>query len=101
MTPEVKVLLVVAAATAFAYTALYPRITSKTLGNMMRLCLPLSILFMVVIGFAYAGKGIGFSLYFFDVPWWVFTIVCSLLIETPFFFWFCRKYKVDLDPPDT
>jgi len=100
MTPEFKVILVAAAAIAFAYTALYPRIQKKTLSNMMRISLPLSALYLLVVGIAFAGKGIGFSLLIVDVPWWVFALLISMAIETPFFFWFCKKHNVDLSPPD-
>ncbi|WP_299029923.1 hypothetical protein [uncultured Sulfitobacter sp.] len=99
MTPEIKVFLVSAAAIAFAYTALYPRLPEKTLGKMVMLDVILSALLLLAVGWVYYGTGTVFSLLLFDVPWWVFTLLAAALVEGPFFLWFCKKWNIDLNPP--
>ncbi|MCX7565317.1 hypothetical protein OS189_03035 [Sulfitobacter sp. F26169L] len=99
MTPELTVLLVAGAVTATAYMGLYPRMANKTLVSILRLDLAITCALMLAVGAVYYGSGVRFSLVFFDVPWWAFTLICTSVIEAPFFAWFCKRWNVDLNPP--
>lgn len=84
---------------AFAYLALYPRLKTKTLSRMMQLDLALSAALLGVVGAVYYGTGTQFSVVFFTVPWWAFTLLSAALVEAPLFFWFCKRWDIDLSPP--
>ncbi|QUJ77534.1 hypothetical protein KDD17_06015 [Sulfitobacter albidus] len=100
MSPELKILIFTAAAMGFAYLAVYPRMPKKTITRMMRIDLGIGAVLLVVVGLVYAGQGIGFSLIFFDVPWWLYTLVIAMLVETPLFIWFTRKHGIDITDID-
>ncbi len=99
MTPEFNVFLLTAAAVAFAYIAIYPRLRTKTLNRLMILDLALSTALLLVVGAVYLGSGVRFMLIFFALPWWGFTLLSAALVEVPFFIWFCKKWDIDLNPP--
>ncbi|KEJ88352.1 hypothetical protein [Sulfitobacter donghicola] len=99
MDHELKVFIFAAAVIAFAYVAIYPRMTEKTLNRMMVLDLGLSAVLVVIVGLLYYGSGIRFSMVLFTVPWWVFTLLSAAIVEIPFFIWFCKKWDIDLSPP--
>lgn len=99
MPPELRVFLVCAAVIAFAYVAVYPRVQTKTLGRMVILDTGLTAALLLAVGLVYFGTGTPFSLLMFDVPWWVFTLLCAAVIETPLFLRFCKTHNIDLNPP--
>lgn len=84
---------------AFAYTVIYSRITVKTLDRMIRLDLGVTTALLAVTGLAYFGTGTAFSLAVFTVPWWAFTLLVALVIEVPFFYFFCKRWGIDMMPP--
>lgn len=99
MTPEINVFVLAAAVIAFAYVAIYPRLRTKTLNRMMILDLALSAALLLVVGAVYFRSGVSFSLIFFALPWWAFTLLSAALVEVPFFIWFCKKWDIDLNLP--
>lgn len=99
MTPEIKVFLFAAAVMLFAYTAIYPRLANKTIFVMGSIDVALTTAILLVVGALYYGTGLQFSIIFFDVPWWVFTVLSAVIIEAPLFVWFCKRWNIDLDPP--
>jgi hypothetical protein len=99
MNPELKVFLFAAAMIAFAYTALYPRLKEKTLGRMVRLDLALTAVLIIAVGAVYYGSGTAFSLLVITVPWWLFALLGAMIVELPFFYWFCKRWDIDLTPP--
>lgn len=70
MTPEINVLIVAGAVIAFAYTVIYSRMTVKTLDWMIRLDLGVTTALLV-----------------------------ALVIEVPFFYFFCKRWGIDMMPP--
>lgn len=99
MTPEIRVFVLAAALVAFVYVAVYPRSSTKTLNRMMLWDLALSGVLLLVVGAVYYDTCTTFSLMFFTVPWWAFTLLSAALVEVPFFIWFCKKWNIDLKPP--
>lgn len=99
MTPEIKVFLFAAAVMLVAYTAICPRLHKKTIFVMGAIDVALTAGVLLVVGLAYYGKGIGFSLIFFDVPWWLFAYLSTALFELTLFIWFCKRWNIDLNPP--
>jgi hypothetical protein len=99
VTPELRVFLFAAAAMIFAYMALYPRLPKKTIFTMFALDLVLTAAILLAVGVIYFGTGTGFSLFFFDVPWWLFTFLSAAVVEVPLYLWFCKRWNVDLKPP--
>ena len=99
MTPEMKVFFFAGAVMLVAYTVIYTRLPEKTIFVMGRIDTALTAAILAVVGIVYYGRGIGFSMVFFDAPWWLFTFLIKLLFEVPFFVWFCKRWNVDLNPP--
>lgn len=99
MSHELTVFLVAGAVMALAYLVLYPRLRTKTLGRMMQLDLLLTVALLGVVGLRFYGTGTAFSVIFFDLPWWAFTVLSATAVEAPLFVWFCRKWGIDMMPP--
>lgn len=97
---ELHIFGLVLAVMAVAYLAIYPRLEVKTLTRMIGIDLVLIAVLLGIGGSAYYGTGTRFSLILFTTNWWVFTLICALIIETPFFMWFCRKWGIDLSGKD-
>ena len=57
--------------------------------------LVLLIVLLGIAGSVYFGAGVAFSLLLFDTNWWVFTLLTALVVEVPFFLWFCEKWGID------
>lgn len=100
MTPEIKIFVFAGAMIAFAYTALYPRMQTKTLNRMMVLDLGLTAAILLAVGLVYYGAGTAFSVFFFDLPWWAFALLSAAVVEVPFFVRFCKRWDIDLTPPE-
>ena len=83
----------------FAYVVLYPRLSKKTIFRMCALDIAVTAAILLAVGLMYFGTGTGFSLIFFDVPWWLFAFLCAALVEAPLFMWFCKRWNVDLNAP--
>lgn len=96
VTPELKILVFVVAAMGFAYIAVFPRMADKSILRMLKVDLAITAALLVIAGLAFGGQGVGFTLLFFDVPWWLYTITVGVLVETPLFLWFCQKYDIDI-----
>lgn len=93
MQAELKVLIFVAATLGFAYVAVYPRLSRKTIGRMLLIDAGLTVFMLICVGSAYGG--ISLRLPGVDVPWWVFTLVAATVIEAPLFWWFCKRWDID------
>ncbi|MGB3246469.1 MAG: hypothetical protein WBB25_18185 [Sulfitobacter sp.] len=79
-----------------AYMAIYPRIEPKTLKRLMAVDIVLLVVLLGIAGSVYAGSRIRFSLVLFQTNWWLFTLLCAIVVETPLFIRFCRKWGIDL-----
>lgn len=83
-----------------AYLAIYPRLEPKTLKRMIVVDLVLIAVLICIAASVYGGMGVRFSLVLFQTNWWVFTLICAVIVETPFSLWFCRKWGIDLSGKD-
>ncbi len=99
MSAELKVLIFVAATLGFAYVAVYPRLKQKSLTRMMQIDLLLSVMMLACVGAVYAGTATPFSMVLFHTPWWLFTLICAAIVEAPLFWWFCKRWDIDLRWP--
>jgi hypothetical protein len=98
MTPEIKVSLFAAAVMIFAYTVIYPGLREKAIMVMATIDLALTAAILLLVGVVYHGLGVGFSVIFFEVPWWLYTFLSTALFEAPLFVWFCKRWNIDLNP---
>lgn len=99
MAHELTIFLVAGAVMALAYLVLYPRLRTKKLMRMMQLDLLLTVALLGIVGLRYYGSGTPFSVIFFDLPWWAFTVLSATVVEAPLFVWFCKKWDIDMMPP--
>jgi hypothetical protein len=97
---ELHIIGLVLVVMGVAYCAIYPRMQVKTIRRMMLIDLLLIGALLGIAATVYAGTGTRFSLIFFTTNWWVFTLIAAMVIETPFFIWFCRKWGIDLGGRD-
>jgi hypothetical protein len=95
LAPELKILILNAAALAVAYLGIYPSMARITLRRLLRQDVVLSVVLLLVAGVMFAGSGTRFSLVVFDTPWWVFTLLTGMVMEWPLFLWFCRRHGID------
>jgi len=97
---ELHILGLIVAVFCIAYFAIYPKMRDKRLSRMMYIDLALFVVLFGIAGSVYAGTGMRFSLLVVQVNWWVFTLIAAILIEIPFFVWFCRKWGIDMTGRD-
>jgi len=83
-----------------AYFAIFPKLARKTPARLMIIDFAVLGVLFAIAGSVYAGRGIAFSLLVVEVNWWVFTLIMALIIEVPFFLWFCRRWNIDLSGKD-
>jgi len=97
MSPELTLLIVNAVLLAYAYLWAYPALKEKTLRVIMVRDVGISCAALMVAGLLYWGSGTGFSLILFQTNWFVFSIVTLMIMETPLFLWFAKKYDLRFD----
>ena len=100
MSPELQILIINGALMAYAYLWAYPSLTDKKLSVIMTRDVAISVAALCLAGGLFWGSGTRFSLIFFETNWLWFTIVTLFAMETPLFFWFVRKYGIDLNDFD-
>lgn len=100
MSPELHIFGLNLVFFAIAYLVIYPRVEPKTLGRLVLINLVLIVVLLGIAGSVYYGTGTQFSLVLFDTKWWVFTLVCAVVVETPLFLWFCKRWDIDLNGDD-
>lgn len=93
---ELHVLGLVLMVFCVAYFAIFPKVKDKTLHRLMLIDLALVGILLAMAGSVYVGTGTPFSLLVIYVPWWVFTLITAVIVEVPFFLWFCRTWGIDL-----
>ena len=96
MPPELHILGLVLLFYAVAYLAIYPRLVKKTLKRLMGVDAVLMLILLGIAATGYYGTNTSFTLLFFETWWWVYTLALALIIETPLFLWFARKWDIDL-----
>jgi hypothetical protein len=100
LSPEATILTINAVLLAFAYIWAYPNLPEKRWQSIMWRDAVISIAALVVAGLLFAGRVIAFNLVLFESNWIVFSIVTMLIMETPLFMWFARKYDLQFDETD-
>ena len=95
MGPELRIILFLIAAFGFAYVAVYPRLGVQRLGALLAYDAVISAVVFLCIAVAYAGQGLSFVMLGLPLPWWAFTVLAGVVIEIPFYFWFCSRHGID------
>lgn len=94
--PEFQILIMIWVSLTVAYTGIFPSMKPLTIRRMVYADLIITAGLLCVSGVLFLGKGIGFSLILFQVPWWVYLLVMMSLLETPVFVWFADKHGLKL-----
>ena len=97
---ELHILGLVLMVFCVTYFAIFPRLKNKTVQRLMFVDLAMVGVLLAIAGSVYGDTGTRFSLLVIDVNWWIFTLVTALIVEIPFFLWFCRKWDIDLSGED-
>lgn len=97
MSPELTLLIINAVLLAYAYLWAYPALTEKTWKAILLRDTAISVAAVTLAGLLYWGSGLPFSLIFFDANWFGFSIVTMMVMETPLFLWFAKKYDLTFD----
>ena len=90
--PELQLLIVNAVILSVAYGGIYPSMKAVTYKRMVAADLALTALSLAVAAALFWGTGVSFSLILFEVNWFVFSFLTTLIMEWPLFYWFCRKH---------
>ncbi|MDO5642411.1 MAG: hypothetical protein Q4G26_08530 [Paracoccus sp. (in: a-proteobacteria)] len=96
MTPEAKILILNAVIMAIGYPGIHGARHITHISQMALTDLVLTALALMVAGALFTGTGTRFSLIFLQVNWLAFSLVTLILIEIPFFIWFCRRHGLDM-----
>lgn len=94
MSPELTVLVINAILMGFAYLVAYPMLTEKTLPAILWRDAVISGAALVLAGVLFWGTDAAFSLIVFDTNWFFFSVITLMVIETPLFLWFARRYDI-------
>ena len=97
LSPEGQATVTVIACLAVAYFILYPSLRPRNVVQMSVYDLGVTALILLINGILFAGSGIRFSLWLFDTNWIVFSIVITLIIETPLMLWYMRRNGISMD----
>ncbi|MBM4239393.1 MAG: hypothetical protein FJ154_07645 [Gammaproteobacteria bacterium] len=92
--PEQFVLLVNAVILGCAYLIVYPRFAGSDHTRLAINDLIANGCALLVAGLSYSGTGQKFDLLFSEVEWFAFTLATFLLMETPLFLWYARRYRI-------
>jgi chromate transport protein ChrA len=100
MAPETTVLIINASLLAFAYLWAYPSLPKKTWHAIMIRDAAISLAALVLAALLFSGKKLSFNIVLFNTNWFVFSFITMMLMETPLFFWFTKKYGLRFDDTD-
>ena len=92
LSPELQLLIVNALILSIAYGGIYPSMKTVTYKRMVVADLVLTALSLTVAAGLFWGTGVSLSLILFEVNWFVFSLLTTLVLEWPLFRWFCRKH---------
>ena len=98
--PEIQILILIWVSLTVAYTGIFPSMKPLTIRRVVYADLIITAGLLCVSGLLFFGKGIGFSLLLFDVPWWAYLLVMMGLLETPVFLWFADKNGLKISDDD-
>ena len=80
LSPEMHILGMVIVFFALAYLFIYPRQQVKTLRRLIVVDAILLVALLVIAASVYLGKGVAFTLVFFDTWWWLYTLVVAMVV---------------------
>lgn len=100
MSPELTLLIVNGVLMAYAYLWAYPALERKTLKTIMVRDLAITAAALAVAAALFWGTGTRFSLILFETNWFIFSALTLFIIETPLFFWFAKRFGIDLNDFD-
>lgn len=97
LSPEGQATVTVIACLAVAYFMLYPALRPRHVSRMGLYDLGVTGMILLINGWLFWGTGTRFSLWLFQTNWAVYSIVISLLIETPLALWYIKRNGMDWD----
>lgn len=95
--PEIVALAIVLIVLGLGYQVLHPRLAGNDLKKLVLndvLAMGAAIL---CVGWLYWDSQLKFSLIFFDVNWFLFTLISYSILEIPLFNRYIKKHKINLD----
>lgn len=91
--PEATLLLVNGLALAVAYGRVYPRMPLDRSGPLARTALLMGCAPLLLAALLFAGSGVRFGLFGLSLPWFGFSLLTLILLETPLFISLARRHK--------
>ena len=92
--PEAFVIALTLTIILIAYFFVYPKTAKSDAIKVALYDIGASTTTLLISGFIFWNSGVEFSLYFIDVNWFLFTLVCYATLELPFMAWYFKKHKV-------
>lgn len=93
-TPEFVILAINAIIIVIAYFFVYPRFCGANTHRIAVNDLIASGVAVAVAGSKFWGSGTEFSLLFWSVNWFWFSLLTYLVIEIPLMLWYARKHNI-------
>lgn len=96
LAPELQILTINGVIAAIAYGGIYPSMQKKTLNTIMMADTVVSAIALLTAAGLFWSSGDRFSLIFFDVNWFVFSLFTLMAMEIPLFLQFAKKHDISL-----
>ncbi|MCH2041058.1 MAG: hypothetical protein MK185_10535 [Saccharospirillaceae bacterium] len=93
--PELSVVFLNLVIVLVAYLSIYPKLAGSNLNKISFYDIFTSGFSLFVVGFNYWGSGQVFTLLFFDVNWFWFTLVTYGALEIPVAIWYFKIKNVE------
>lgn len=91
---ELQIVLINLAIILLAYFGVYPRFCGADLNKILVNDAIATVVALVVAGSLFAGSDARFTLLFGEVNWFWFTLLTYFLMETPFMFWYFKRFGI-------
>lgn len=94
--PEHTLLLLNAILVLIVYFVVLPARCGDNLNKVLANDAIATAISLSIAGFLFWGKGIEFSVIFFEMNWFWFVLITYMLIEIPFALWYFKKHNISL-----
>lgn len=95
MSAEVSIVLLVLIVLTFCYGIINPRFSGSDFNKIAMQDLLSSLVVFGVVGSTYYGSGKIFTVFGFEMDWFLFTLVVYALIESLCFIWYKKRYGIE------
>lgn len=92
MSPEMTVLLLNLVLIVFSYQVLYPRVVGSSMSRLLANDTMATLVALLVAASLFAGSERSFSLLFFTVNWFWFTLISYSVMELPLAIRYMRRH---------